>query len=101
MNPRTARLVYRPLGLIFGALGGVAAGALFKQIWRLVAGETEAPQATQRDRSWKQVLAAATAQGALYALVKAAVDRGGATGFEKATGVWPGEAGSHWSRRAA
>ena len=94
MNPKTARLAYRPLGLVFGALGGVAAGALFKQIWRLVAGGSEAPQATQRDRTWKEVLAAATAQGAVYALVRAAVDRGGATGFEKATGVWPGETGS-------
>lgn len=92
MDAGKARLVYRPLGLVFGALGGVAAGALFKQIWKLIAGEDDAPKATQRGRSWKEVLTAATAQGAVYALVKAAVDRGGATGFEKATGVWPGEA---------
>lgn len=101
MDRDTARIVYRPLGLLFGALGGVAAGALFKQIWRVVAHEPEAPQATQRNRSWKEVLVAAAAQGAVYALVKAAVDRGGATGFEKATGTWPGDTGPRGSARAA
>lgn len=101
MNQQKARLVYRPLGLLFGALGGLAAGAVFKRVWQLVAGEPDAPRATQRNRSWKEVLTAAAAQGAVYALVKAAVDRGGATGFEKATGVWPGERGPGTARRAA
>ena len=86
-----ARLLYKPLGLAFGALGGVLAGALFKQIWKMFAHESDAPTATQADRSWREVLVAATAQGAVFALVKAAVDRGGAKAFEKATGVWPGE----------
>jgi hypothetical protein len=31
------------------------------------------------------------AQGAVYAVVKAAVDRGAAEGTRKLTGVWPGE----------
>ena len=31
------------------------------------------------------------AQGAIFGLVKAAVDRGGAQGFQKLTGVWPGD----------
>jgi hypothetical protein len=34
---------------------------------------------------------AAALQGAIFAFVKAAVDRGGAEGFRKMTGVWPGE----------
>jgi hypothetical protein len=36
------------------------------------------------------VLAAAL-EGAVYGAVKAFVDRGGAAGFEKATGQWPGK----------
>ena len=36
-------------------------------------------------------LPAAALQGAIFALVKAAVDRGGAEGFRKLTGVWPGD----------
>ncbi|MGX6745709.1 hypothetical protein [Streptomyces peucetius] len=38
-----------------------------------------------RDRSWQQVLAAATHAG-----VKAAVDRRGATTVHRLTGTWPG-----------
>jgi len=38
-------------------------------------------------------LPAAAAQGAVYAAVKAAVDRGAAEGTRKLTGVWPGENG--------
>jgi Protein of unknown function (DUF4235) len=34
---------------------------------------------------------AAALQGAIAAVVKAAVDRGAATGVQKATGVWPGD----------
>jgi uncharacterized protein DUF4235 len=44
-----ARVLYRPLGLLFsllgGALGGVVAGAIFKRIWRLVGREEHAPKA--------------------------------------------------------
>jgi hypothetical protein len=87
-------LLYKPFGLLFGALGGVAAGALFKQVWKLIAGEPEPPKATQAGRSWGEVLSAAAMQGAVFALVKAVVDRGGATAFQKATGTWPGEEAS-------
>ena len=85
------RLLYKPLGALVGVVGGILAGAIFKRIWKTVANESEAPSATQADRSWREVLAAATIQGAVYALVKAAVDRSGATAFQKATGVWPGK----------
>lgn len=37
------------------------------------------------------MLPAAAAQGAVFGLVKATVDRGGAEGFRKLTGVWPGD----------
>lgn len=88
-----ASLIYKPLGLLTGALGAVAAGAVFKWIWKMVVGDPEPPKATQRDQSWPAVLVAAAAQGAVFALVRAAIDRGGATAFEKATGTWPGETG--------
>jgi hypothetical protein len=38
-----------------------------------------------------EVLVADTLQGAAFALVKAAVDRGAAEGTRKLTGVWPGD----------
>jgi predicted metal-dependent enzyme (double-stranded beta helix superfamily) len=87
------KLLYKPVGLLTGMLAGLLAGAVFKQVWKLAAGEDDAPKATDARRGWGEVLIAATLQGAIYALVKAAVDRGAAEGTRKLTGVWPGEEG--------
>ena len=84
------KLLYKPIGMLVSALGGILAGAIFKKAWKLAAGEDEAPQATDAQRGWGEVLLAATVQGAIFAAVKAAVDRGAATGVQKVTGVWPG-----------
>jgi hypothetical protein len=86
-----AKVLYKPLGIVFGVLGGILAGTVFKQIWKVVAGEEDAPKATEDARGWAEILPAAALQGAIFALVKAAVDRGGAEGFRKLTGVWPGD----------
>ncbi|MDQ1657680.1 MAG: hypothetical protein QOD41_2763 [Cryptosporangiaceae bacterium] len=83
------KLLYKPLSLAFGVAGGIIAGAVFKQVWKLVAGEDDAPETTDENRSWGEVLPAAALQGATFALVKAAVDRGGAAGVKKLTGAWP------------
>jgi hypothetical protein len=86
-----AKLAYKPLALAVSVVGGVLAGLLFKQAWRVIAGEDEAPSATDRDRKWSEVLGAAALQGAVFGFVKAAVDRAGAEGFARTTGVWPGD----------
>ncbi|MFF3006758.1 DUF4235 domain-containing protein [Kitasatospora sp. NPDC057940] len=84
-----AKILYKPFGLVFGAFGGVIAGALFKRLWALLGHEEKAPQATDQDRTWREVLTAAALQGAVFALVKAAVDRSGAVGTHRLTGAWP------------
>jgi hypothetical protein len=84
------KLLYKPLSLAFGVAGGILAGIVFKQVWKVVAGEEEAPEATSEEYSWAEVLTAAALQGAIFAVVKAAVDRGGAAGVRKLTGDWPG-----------
>jgi hypothetical protein len=83
------KLLYKPFGLLFGALGGVVASAVFKRVWKAVGGEEDAPSATDEERRWREVLPAAALQGAIFAVVKAAVDRGGATGVRRLTGTWP------------
>jgi hypothetical protein len=85
------KLVYRPFGVLVSVFGGLLAGALFKRIWRAIAGEDEAPKAKDRDRSWREVIAAAAIQGAVFGGVKALIDRAGATGFARLTGAWPGK----------
>ena len=86
-----ARILYKPFGLIVSVLGGLLAGAIFKRVWRAVAHEEEAPEATDAGKGWREVVTAAAAQGAVFGGVKALIDRAGATGFERLTGVWPGE----------
>jgi hypothetical protein len=84
------KLLYKPFSIAFGVAGGIAAGFVFKQVWRRLAGEDEAPEATSREYGWGEVLAAAALQGAIFAVVKAAIDRGGAAGVRRITGDWPG-----------
>lgn len=85
------KLVYKLVSMLVSVLGGLLAGAIFKQIWKLAARQDEAPKATDARRGWHEILPAAALQGAVYAVVKAAVDRSAAQGTHKLTGVWPGE----------
>ncbi|GAB2577424.1 DUF4235 domain-containing protein [Microlunatus antarcticus] len=86
-----ARLAYRPVGLISGLAAGAVAGAIFKQVWKRVARQDDAPDALQAEYTLARVVIAATIQGAIFAAVKALVDRLGAQGFQKLTGEWPGD----------
>jgi hypothetical protein len=83
------KLMYKPFSIAFGVAGGIAAGIVFKQVWRRLSGEEEVPAATSREYGWAEVLAAAALQGAIFAVVKAAIDRGGAAGVRRLTGEWP------------
>jgi predicted metal-dependent enzyme (double-stranded beta helix superfamily) len=85
------KLLYKPVSMLVSVLGGILAGAIFKKVWKITAGEDEAPKATDARRGWREVLLAATLQGAIFAVVKAAVDRGAAEGTRQLTGVWPGD----------
>lgn len=80
------KLLYKPLSLIVSALGGVLAGALFKQSWKAISGRDEAPKATSTEHTLHEVLLAAALQGAIFGAVKAAFDRGGAEVFRRTTG---------------
>jgi hypothetical protein len=86
-----AKLAYRPVGIIASIAAGAIASAVFKQIWKRVADEDDAPSAMQSEYSLGQILLAATLQGAIFAAVKALIDRGGAKGFQRLTGSWPGD----------
>jgi len=83
------RVAYRPVGVLLGIAAGTVAGAIFRQVWKVTAGDGEAPNATDEDRRWGEILAAAALQGAIFAVVRAAVDRGGAVGVRRMTGHWP------------
>jgi Protein of unknown function (DUF4235) len=86
-----AKVLYKPLSIAFGLLGGIIAGSIFKQIWKLITDEEESPKALGSDYGWREILPAAVLQGAILAFVKAIVQRSGARGVEKLTGFWPGD----------
>ncbi|MEH1030187.1 MULTISPECIES: DUF4235 domain-containing protein [Micromonospora] len=89
MSKSIGRTAYRPVGVLLGIAAGTVAGAIFRQVWKVTAGDGEAPNATDEDRRWGEILAAAALQGAIFAVVRAAVDRGGAVGVRRMTGHWP------------
>ncbi|KUN75228.1 DUF4235 domain-containing protein [Streptomyces griseoruber] len=87
---KASKFVYKPVGLALGAVSGVLAGGVFKQVWKRLGHEEDAPDATDEQRGWREVVSAAVLQGAIFAGVKAAVDRGGAVATRRLTGTWPG-----------
>jgi hypothetical protein len=92
-SSKSAKILYRPVGLVGSVLAGIVAGLLFKQVWkRATPGPaSDAPKALESDYSMREVLAAAAVQGAIFAAVKATVDRLGARAFQRWTGEWPGD----------
>ena len=84
------KLIYRPIGIILGIAAGMLSKSVFNFIWSKIDDE-EAPKATIQEVSWAKVLTAAAVQGIVFQTVRAAVNRGGAQGFQYLTGVWPGE----------
>lgn len=91
MSNKSAKILYRPFGLASSIIGGIVAGTIFKQAWRRVQDQDDAPDPLQSEYNWQEVLLSAALQGAVYAVVKAAVDRAGARAFERWTGEWPGD----------
>ena len=86
-----AKLAYRPIGLAGGIVAGLISGTVFKQVWKVIAKEEDAPAALESEYRMREVVLAAAIQGALFAATKAAVDRAGARAFYRATGAWPGD----------
>jgi Protein of unknown function (DUF4235) len=83
-------LLYRLMSLALSVVSGMLAGALFKGLWKLIAREEDAPDATDLQRSWREVLPAAALQGAIFATVKAAVERGAMQSGSKVARTKPG-----------
>ena len=90
----SAKMLYRPVGLVSSILGGLIASLLFKQIWKRVSPSSgpnaDAPGPLESEYPFKEIMLAAVIQGAIYAAVKTVVNRQGARAFQRATGEWPG-----------
>ncbi|HEY2764913.1 MAG TPA: DUF4235 domain-containing protein [Pseudonocardiaceae bacterium] len=80
---------YKAVRLVGGVLAGAVAGAVFTRIWRAVRDADEAPDPTELDHGLRDVLIAAALQGAVFGLVKAAMDRVVAKGYRRVSGHDP------------
>jgi hypothetical protein len=85
-----AKTLYKPVGFAVGMLAGLIASKLFQTIWDRFF-EDDPAEPLDRDAEWSKVLLTAVLQGAILTGVRALVNRGGAKGFERATGLWPGD----------
>ncbi len=74
---KAAMIAYKPIGMVFSILGGVVANMVFGQVWKRISDAPTPPNATDEDYTTREVLMAAVLQGALFGLVKSAVDRAG------------------------
>ena len=88
---KAAKVVYRPIGLIGSLVASSIAATLFQIVWKKVARADDAPTALQSEYRLREILLASALRGAMVAVVKALVSRGGARGFTKLTGTWPGD----------
>lgn len=89
MNRAAARLAYKPVGLLLGVAASAVSAAVFRQIWKRIGGSDQVPDARDPTRAWAEVLLAAALQGAIFASVRAVVERAGAASVGRATGDWP------------
>ena len=85
-----SKVKYKAVGLLVGLLGGMLASAIVRKVWALTPGHDEAPEAIDTRRSWTEILTAAALQGAIFAVIRAAVERATAASAEKLTGEQPG-----------
>ena len=94
------KLLYKPVNLIASMLGGLLAGLIFKEVWKIIGRGDDAPKPTDERPGWGEILLAATLQGAIFAAVKAAVDRGAAEATHALIGIWPGDEGQQSDKAA-
>jgi len=88
----SAKILYRPVGLVSSLVAGAIAGRVFDSMWRRASpGEkSDPPGPLETEYPLTQILVAAAVQGAVFSVVRTVVSRGGARVFERATGEWPG-----------
>ena len=87
-NP--VKLLFIPVSVGGSLLGGALGRWLFSRLWAAF-DDQEPPQSEHLRTSWGKVLFSAAMRGAVFAGVRAAVDRGSRLAFMNVTGSWPGE----------
>ncbi|MDP9188363.1 MAG: DUF4235 domain-containing protein [Actinomycetota bacterium] len=85
------KVLFTPIGIAAGLAAGFAGKLAFDQIWKLIDDE-EPPEPEHREISVAKLVAAMAIQGAIFRAVRGIAEHGARRGFQRWTGVWPGEA---------
>lgn len=90
---KSAKILYRPWGLVASLLGGLIAGQIFQKVWQKLDPDSseDPPKPLESEYRLRKILIAAAVQGAIFTVVRALINRGGARVFERWTGEWPGD----------
>lgn len=84
------KFIYKPFAIVLGLIAGQIGRKIFESIWGRFA-EDDPRDPDDRDGTWAEILISAAIGGAILKVTQALVRRGGAKGFERATGFWPGD----------
>jgi hypothetical protein len=84
------KLAFIPISVGGGLVAGAIGKKLFDVAWGLIDDE-EPPEPEHREVTWPKMMAALALQGAIFRVAKGIADHGSRIGYERATGVWPGE----------
>jgi hypothetical protein len=92
-SSKTAKILYQPWGFAISLAAGLVAGQVVQQVWKRVDPDSseDPPKPLQSEYGLRKILLAALVQGAVFAVVRALMNRGGARAFERWTGEWPGD----------
>jgi hypothetical protein len=92
-SSRSAKILYRPWGLVASLVGGLIAGQIFQRLWTVMDPDSseDPPKPLESEYRLPKILVAALVQGAIFSVVRAVINRAGARLFERWTGEWPGD----------
>lgn len=86
-----SKILYQPVGIVFGIGAGIAARKAFDAIWEKIDDDPAGPpKAADQEAGLGKVVAAAALQAATFAVTKQVVDRQGRRLYLHLTGFWPG-----------
>jgi len=84
------KLLFAPISIVSGLVAGLLGRKAFARLWAVVDQE-QPPKPERRRVSWPKLAGALALEGAVFRLVKGAIDHAVRGGFAKLTGKWPGE----------